>query len=90
MFAPNNSNSVDFKFIVVYDKFNKPVAINTYFLQKYVFTANKNCSIKVPKYLGTLSLPYIYCGVYTLSSMYFSGSRKKSIRFIIYTPSSFM
>ena len=26
MFAPNNSNSVDFKFIVVYDKFNKPVA----------------------------------------------------------------
>ena len=26
MFAPNNSNSVDFKFIVVYDKSNKPVA----------------------------------------------------------------
>lgn len=26
MFSPNNSNSVDFKFIVVYDKFNKPVA----------------------------------------------------------------
>lgn len=26
MFAQNNSNSVDFKFIVVYDKFNKPVA----------------------------------------------------------------
>ena len=26
MFAPNNSNSVEFKFIVVYDKFNKPVA----------------------------------------------------------------
>ena len=27
---------------------------------------------------------------YSLSSMYFSGARKKSIRFIIYTPSSFM
>ena len=26
MFAPNNSNSIEFKFIVVYDKFNKPVA----------------------------------------------------------------
>lgn len=26
MYAPNNSNSVEFKFIVVYDKFNKPVA----------------------------------------------------------------